>query len=357
MNFKMLNGYDLANSLEKIAAEGPTIFYSGSLSDKIVKGVQKQGGLLTEKDLRSHSSTWQTPVKTDYHGLEIYETAPNSQGPTVLLWLNMLEEYDLSNRYQLDSQELFKVLVDTCILAYEERVKHIGDPAYLELDPKFLTKEFAHELLGARNDHLPRLGQSGIKIQGDTTYFAVGNSEGDCASIIQSNYMGFGSGLVPEGTGIVLNNRGCYFILDEKHHNSLQAGKRTFHTLCACLAEDSSGHTAFALGSMGGDVQPQIHVQLITRMLDYGMDPRSAIDSPRWIMPFSIYERPTSVFLEPGVENKIHLAEEILKARGLSMVRFDSFSSLAGHAQAIKFGQGILSGAADPRGDGAAIGF
>jgi gamma-glutamyltranspeptidase/glutathione hydrolase len=352
----VLKQKDLADSLEQIANNGPSTFYSGSLSEKIVKGVRAQGGLITEKDLKNHGSTWQTPVKTNYRGIDIYETAPNSQAATVLLWLNMLEEYDLTKKFQIESQGLFEILIDTCLKAYEQRAKHIADPAYLELDPKFLTKEFAHELLRSSLDlvELPVQTKTS-KSLGDTTYFAIGNSEGDCVSVIQSNYMGFGSGLVPKGTGIVLHNRGSYFTLNGKHHNSLQPGKRTFHTLCASLGETQSGRTLFSLGCMGGDIQPQVHVQLMTKMLDYGIDPQKAIDLPRWIIPFTIYERPSDLCLEPGLEEK--MAKKIVKTKQLSLKTFGSLSSLTGHAQAIQFGEGFLKGAADPRGDGTAIGF
>jgi gamma-glutamyltranspeptidase len=353
----LLKQQDLANSLEHIADEGPSTFYSGSLSEKIVRGIGKEGGLISDKDLKNHSSTWQTPLKTNYRGIDIYETAPNSQAATVLLWLNMLEELDLPNRYQIDSPELFEILIDTCLKAYEQRAKHIADPAYFELDPEFLSKDFSRRLLSSRLDLVALSSKTKTKASGDTTYFTVGNSEGDCVSVIQSNYMGFGSGLVPEGTGIVIHNRGCYFTLDEEHHNSLRPGKRTFHTLCASLGETESGRTAFSLGCMGGDVQPQVHVQIMTKILDYHLDPQKAVDAPRWIIPFSIYEKPSTIYLEPGIEERTPKAEKIARAKGLSLERFETLSSLTGHTQAIQFGDRYLEGAADPRGDGAAIGF
>ena len=352
----LLRQSDLASSLEQIANESPSTFYSGSLSEKIVEGIKKQGGLIDENDLKNHSSTWQVPPKTNYRGINIFETAPNSQAATVLLWLNMLEEYDLPNRYQIDSRELFEILVDTCLKSYAERAKQIADPAYYELKPEFLSKEYARRLLGSRLD-LFALSNQKQKVSGDTTYFTVGNSEGDCVSAIQSNYMGFGSGLVPEGTGLVLQNRGCYFSLDERHHNSLGPGKRTFHTLCASLGESESGRTLFSLGCMGGDIQPQVHVELMTKILDYGIDPQKAIDSPRWVIPFSIYEKPSVIYFEPCIDESVPQTEQIVRAKGLSLERFEALSSLTGHAQAIQFGEGFMKGAADPRGDGTATGF
>ena len=352
----LLRQGDLADSLEQIANEGPSTFYSGSLSEKIVKGINKQRGLINESDLKSHSSTWQVPPKTNYRGVNIFETAPNSQAATVLLWLNMLEEYDLPNKYLIDSPELFEILVDTCLKSYAERAKQIADPAYSELKPEFLLKDYARSLLRSRLD-LFSLSNQKQKVSGDTTYFTVGNSEGDCVSAIQSNYMGFGSGLVPEGTGLVLQNRGCYFSLDERHHNALAPLKRTFHTLCASFGESESGRTLFSLGCMGGDIQPQVHVQLMTKILDYRIDLQKAIDSPRWVIPFSIYEKPSVIYFEPGIDVVTSQKENIVRAKGLALEKFDSLSSLTGHAQAIQFGEDLLKGAADPRGDGAAIGF
>ncbi len=346
----VLRQNDLTNTLEQIAAEGPDTFYQGNLSEQIVNGIAKQGGLITENDLKRHKSTWQDPVKTDYRGTTIYETSPNSQAATVLLWLNMLEEYDLK-RYSASYPTVLEIMLETCIRAYEQRAKHIGD---FELPDKFTTKQFAKDILEHRTKRTKR--PNAKRDSGDTTYFCVGRQNGDSVSVIQSNYMGFGSGLVPEGTGFVLHNRGSYFSLDENHHNSIRPGKRTFHTLCASLGE-SSQKTSFTIGSMGGDIQPQVHVQLMTKILDFGMDPQVAIDSPRWIIPFTIYEKPSIVYFEPESKIQSSKAKKIVRKLKLSFKEFDSFSSSTGHAQAILFKNDYLSGGADPRGDGAVVGF
>ncbi len=346
---------DLASSLREIANDGTSELYQGKLSERIVKGIAELGGLLTKEDFAKHTSTWCEPLKTDYRGTTVYETAPNSQAATMLLWLNMLEEYDIS-KLEADSPKMFEILLDTCLRAYEERAKYITDPAFLELPREFTSKEFAAKVL-SRNIR-GSASRDASKDPGDTTYFAVGSSNGDSLSVIQSNYMGFGSGLVPKGTGIVIHNRGCYFTLDERHHNALKPGKRTFHTLCASLGERKSGKTLFSLGSMGGDIQPQVHALLMTRILDLNMDPQIAIDYPRWIIPFTIYERPSTVYLEPGLEGLVPAARKIAESAGLSLETYKTLSSIAGHAQAICFGEdGTLAGGADPRGDGAAVGY
>lgn len=341
---------DLARTLRAIAEEGCSTFYRGSLLDTIIRGIEAEGGILTEEDFRRHTSSWHTPLSTEYRGVEVYETAPNSQGATVLLWLNMLEGFDLRS-LKPDSAQLLSLMFRSCQLAYKERAKWIADPEYLKLPDDFLSKEYARRLL-AGSGGKPTAGPSSGG-GGDTTYFAVMDSEGDCASVIQSNYMGFGSGVVPKGTGFVLHNRGCYFTLKRDHHNSLRPGKRTFHTLCASIGL-LDGETYFCLGSMGGDVQPQIHVQLITRIVDYGLDVQEAIDSPRWAAIGTIYDENQVFYVE---EEYAGLLSELAEA-GYAPKVVGRFSSLMGHAQGIvRLPSGVLMGGADPRGDGAAIGF
>lgn len=339
---------DLASSLKAIASYGSEEFYEGKLSEQLAKGIQESGGVISCDDLKEHKSTWnENPIHTDYRGVRIYETSPNSQAATVLLWLNMLETFPLSE-IGMSSAEFQEIMVDTCIRAYYARSKSIGDPEYFSLPSDFTSKKYAGDLLSNPVALDLFEGQSSTRSPGDTTYFAVGDLEGNCISVIQSNYMGFGSGLVPRGTGIVLHDRGCYFSLDRSHHNSLTPGKRTFHTLCASLAEADSGETLFAIGSMGGDVQPQIHIQLMTQVLDFGVDLQRAVDRPRWAIPMTIYEKPSRLILE---------SKEYHGFEGLATVRLDGLSSLCGHAQAIYRTDEGLFGAADPRGDGASVGF
>jgi gamma-glutamyltranspeptidase len=343
----LLKQKDLANTLKAIAQSGPADFYNGGLSEKIAKGISESGGIIASGDLKNHDSTWvEKPLSTDYRGVRIYETSPNSQGVTLLLWLNMLESYDLA-KMGFASEKFTEILVETCVKAYAERAKLIGDPLFSPLPSEFTSKKFAQDVLNSEKlDSV--ITPTSTHQQGDTTYFALADAEGNSMSVIQSNYMGFGSGLVPRGTGIVLQNRGCYFSLDRFHHNALAPGKRTFHTLCASMAE-RDGETLFAMGSMGGDIQPQIHVQLITQMIDFGTDLQRAIDNPRWTIPITIYEKPTRVYFESTPMKKSFGKLEAASLGGLS--------SSAGHAQAVYRTPAGLFGAADPRGDGASVGF
>ncbi|MDA4111286.1 MAG: gamma-glutamyltransferase family protein [Thaumarchaeota archaeon] len=337
---------DLANSLRAIIERGPEDFYKGELSERLVEGIADQGGILNSDDFADHESTWNTnPISTEYRGVKIFETSPNSQGATILLWLNMLESFDL---VAFDSEKVSKLLIDTCLRAYAERARSIADPKFFPLPRDFTSKSFAQEVLNSErlDIHL----KDAEPPDGDTTYFAVADQEGNCMSVIQSNYMGFGSGLVPKGTGTVIHNRGCYFSLDHSHHNSLSPGKRTFHTLCASLGE-KDGETNFAVGTMGGDVQPQINVQLMTQLIDFNKDLQRAIDQPRWIIPMTIYERPTTIYCEFEPYDALTLSGR------LRVERLGGLSSMAGHAQAVYRTQDGLFGAADPRGDGASVGF
>ena len=334
---------ELSNTLRSIANEGTQTFYDGELSEKIVRGARQAGAIIDEDDLRRHVSNWLTPLSTDYRGTRIYETSPNSQAATVLLWMNMLERYDFNAK-----GSMLGVMVDCCLKAYRQRAKWIADPAFLPLPSEFTSKSFAEDVL--ESPVQDEETSSHLSENGDTTYFAVGDQEGNCVSMIQSNYNGFGSGIVPKETGIVLHNRGSYFTLERSHHNALAPGKRTFHTLCASLGE-REGRTMFAIGTMGGDIQPQVHVQLMIKILDLKRDPQEAVSSPRWFVPGSIYEPLKDIFCETGS----FLSEKIDKQ--MRPVQVNGLTSAAGHAQAIVFEGDHLLGGADPRCDGAVAGF
>ena len=182
---------DLAASLRSIAKSGVDDFYDGELSKKIINGVARRGGVITSEDLRNHESNWNDrPLSTNYRGIKIYETSPNSQAATVLLWLNMLERFDIAEM-ELGSDKLIKIMLDTCLKAYAERAKSIADPSFYPLQPDFISKKFADDVLYS-NEPYHRYSSKTTGTDGDTTYFAVTDSEGNCLSVIQSNYMGFG---------------------------------------------------------------------------------------------------------------------------------------------------------------------
>lgn len=334
---------DLALTLRSISNDGTRSFYEGDLQDHIIKGLRNQDCLITEDDFRTHCTRKENPPSTMYHGLKIYETGPNSQGITTLIWLNLLTSMEQNGK----NPEIEDV-IRTGLIAYSQRGRWITDPDFLKPPDDLLSVGYATELLEERNGTISGKNSSD---PGDTTYFTVADSDGNAVSMIQSNYRGFGSGIVPEGTGFVMQNRGSYFTLDETHHNSLKPGKRTFHTLCASIGERDGG-LVFSLGTMGGDIQPQIHVQLMKNIVDTHMDPQLALDSPRWAMPYTIYDLPGKLLYE-----EINFPEKLVNIdKRIEFVYVGSGSSHFGHSQALVLSKdGILMGGADPRGDGIAM--
>lgn len=346
----MFRQKDLSQSLALIASEGTETFYRGYLADKIHKAMQKEGIILDDVDLRNHKSRTGNPVSTDYNGMKIYENKPNSQAITVLLWLNLYGQ-EIEGKERRTSSEHLKEAIETGLIAYEERSKYIGDPDTFHPAVDLTSPAYASKLLSKRR-HQSSSGKRKSD-DGDTTYFAVADRDGNSLSIIQSNYMGFGTGMVPEGTGFVLQNRGSYFSLDDSHHNSLGPGKRTFHTLGACMAENE-GEFSFSLGTMGGDIQPQIQFQLLTGLIDDSIDPQLVLDRPRWSFPHTIYEKPT----ELRVEEAHSLGNLDIKRIPMSIKRIPNHSIEMGQAHMVQMNsEGILVGGADPRGDGFAIPF
>lgn len=340
----------LANTLRRISEDGVETFYEGHLMEDIVSGLKASDSILDESDFSRHTSTWGEPLKTSYRGIDVYETYPNSQGATVSLWLNMLENHPDKLIGKAEKESL-QVILNTGLKAYMARARYISDPEFHDLPHDFTSPKFAEMV-----ENLPLeqwVSPPGTEDKGDTTYFCIADSEGNSASVIQSNYMGFGSGVSPDGTGFILQNRAAYFTLDEGHHNSLHPGKRSFHTLCAAMGI-RDGDMAFIQGTMGGDIQPQVNVQLINRIVDRGMDVQDAVDYPRWAFFGTIYEKPSELSVEGSLSARI----EGVDTAGLRVRKIPDMSSSTGHAQAIVYGKnGGLFAGADPRGDGAAVGF
>lgn len=332
---------DLAGTLDSLKGDGLASYYKGHLADRIIDGLKRQGSQISSSDLGKHTSTWVDPLSVDYNGFRFYETAPNSQAVTALLWLNLLRQTGKAPEELSDSE-----IIEMGLIAYSARDREITDPIYHPLPSDFLTDSFASRLLSQAQVKHPH---SGKHKQGDTTYFCIADSEGNSASVIQSNYMGFGSGIVPEGTGFVMQNRGSYFSLDPEHHNSLKGGKRTFHTLCASMIE-RSGKFAASIGTMGGDIQPQIHIQLFMNFLR-GMNPQASLDKARWAFPYSIYETPEKLQYEDTAQEM-----ELKKLGNKLSLEYTGFSSQLGHAQIVQTNRhGLVEGGADPRGDGISI--
>ncbi len=330
----------LANTFESLISDGLSSFYDGPLSERIVKGLKELEVQITQEDMKKHESTFQDPVRTKYGAFDVYETAPNSQAVTAILWLNLLS--------LKGGNPSLRAILETGHIAYRERDKHIADPSFHPLPERFTSDEYAKEILERYS--MQKAEEKLVLDKGDTTYFSITDTEGNSISFIQSNYMGFGSGIVPKDTGFVLQNRGSYFSLNPEHHNALKPGKRTFHTLCAGMIEDESGYIS-SLGSMGGDIQPQLHIQLMLGLMKNKDDPQSVIDSPRWAFPYTIYEKPGAIIVE--TEEQLREITGLFPGRE---VRNLGQSSHFGHAQiTARLNNGTVVGGSDSRGDGVSI--
>ncbi len=330
---------DLASTIESLSNDGLDSFYRGNYADRLSKAFQKSGIAIDGEDLSKHHAIAEKPLKSKYEDRDIYELQPNSQGATVNFNLNSLKFMDDKN---LGREEL---IMKSHLIANKFRRKYIGDPHKMPLPQNYLDESFYWNVVDMPDSRIPSSGKDG-----DTTYFTIANGEGDAISMIQSNYTGFGSAVVPEGTGFSMQNRGSYFSLDENHHNALEPEKRTFHTLCACMVE-RNGEFEYSIGTMGGDIQPQVHANKIHELIDLGLTPQEAIDLPRINMPANIYENPDILSFEEGAKFSYDPSKYFKRLRVT-----DYLDSSHGHCQIIKRGEnGTLFGGADPRGDGFAL--
>ncbi|SEO76475.1 gamma-glutamyltransferase 2. Threonine peptidase. MEROPS family T03 [Paenibacillus sp. OV219] len=344
---------DLARTLKQIAEKGKEVFYRGELAERITEHFLRAGGYLTLEDFANHSGYWTEPLKGTYRGYEICQAPPNSQGFAAILALHQLERHSLQH-IEHGSYEYYHLLIESLKLAFRDRNEVLTDPdfASIPLD-RLLSPEYAAGL--AASIDMKKAGElASAPMGGDTAYAAVIDEEGNAVSFIQSLYFEFGSGEVAGDTGILLQNRGSFFSLDPKHPNRLEPGKRTFHTLMPAMAL-RDGKPAILYGTQGGEGQPQTQTAILTRMVDYGMNPQSAIEEPRWVWGRTWGEASHALRLEsridPAVVKQLGEAGHDIRVVG-------SFDQAMGHAGAIQVtDEGFLQGGADPRSDGAAIGW
>ena len=278
-----VNG-DLANTYEKIANEGRDAFYKGDIARTIDAYMKKHGGFLSYEDLASHSGNWVEPVSTNYRGYDVWELPPNGQGTAALQMLNILEGYDLKSM-GFGSPEYLHVLTEAKKLAYEDRAKFYADPEFNKIPlEELLSKDYAaaRRKLIDPDKAASTYPAGDLEIEtGNTTYLTVADKDGNMVSLIQSIYAEFASGMVPDGLGFVLQNRGQMFnVQDRSHANALEPGKRPFHTIIPAFVT-KDGKPWLSFGLMGGAVQPQGHAQIIVNLVDFGMNLQEAGDAPR----------------------------------------------------------------------------
>jgi gamma-glutamyltranspeptidase/glutathione hydrolase len=274
---------DLADFLSLLVKKGRDGFYRGSVAKTIADYVQGFGGFLTVDDIASHKSDWVEPLHTQYRGYDVFQLPPNGQGLIVLQMLNILEGIDLK-RGGASSSEYWHYFIEAKKLAYEDRSRYYSDPDFSTLPIKrLLSKKYAESRRRLINENAASTGfDAGYNLNGDsnTTYVTTADSSGMIVSLIQSNYGLMGSGLVPDGLGFPLQNRGSQFSLTPGHGNQYQAGKRPFHTIIPGFVM-KDGEPVMSLGVVGGDMQPQAQVQILINMIDFGMGLQAAGDVAR----------------------------------------------------------------------------
>ena len=271
----------LANTLEKIAKGGRNEFYRGSIARDIDAFMKKQGGFLTYDDLSRHHSEWVEPVNTTYRGYEVWELPPNGQGIAALQILNILEGFDIA-AMGFGSADYVHTFTEAKKLAFEDRAKYYADPVFA-LTPvsQLISKKYAAERRKLIDpEKAAKVYESGKIEAGNTIYLTVADKFGNMVSLIQSNYRGMGSGMCPTGLGFVLQDRGEMFSLEEGHNNMYAPGKRPFHTIIPAFIT-RNGKPWISFGVMGGDMQPQGHVQVVVNLIDFKMNLQEAGDAPR----------------------------------------------------------------------------
>jgi len=342
---------DLAQTLTELA-EDPELFYRGRVGRAIASRLEAEG-FLTAADLAEHTGEWSEPLITTYRGYTVYQTPPPTQGLAVLIALNLLEGFDVS-AHPVHSTEHLHLLLEMTKIAYADRDRWVADPDASRLPVEaLLAKGYAAQRRAAFDPDKAQAFAAG-ELEGDTTGFAIADGAGNVISVIQSLYRSFGAGVVPPGTGVVLHNRGAYFNTDVSHPNCFAPRKRPFHTLVASMVTRADA-PVLGYSTMGGDGQAAFQVQGLTNVLDFGMEIQEAIERPRFANGRLVAgDAPDLVRLEGRVAPSVRAT---LAARGHNIRVVSDWFGQMGHAHAVALRDGTLTGGADPRGDGAAIGF
>ena len=354
---------NLARTFELVAGGGKLAFYQGEIAAAIVGVIEEAGGVMSREDLAAHTSTWEDPVSVDYRGYRVYECPPNGQGITALIALNILESFDLG-ALDILSTERIHLLIETLRLAFADSRWYVADPKFAHVPVKeLLSKEYAHErrkLIDVKRATIDPKHGTPVSSSG-TVYLSVVDRFGNACSFINSNYWGFGTGIVPKGFGFTLQNRGHNFSLDPNHPNALEPGKRPYHTIIPAmvtrLASPSGAEAQESLfasyGVMGGFMQPQGHVQVLSAIVDHALDPQSALDLPRFCI--DVEQAGGRVTLEEGISPQVVANLEKMGHPVYLVSGYDR--SVFGRGQVILHDAetGVLCAGSDPRADGCAM--
>ena len=346
----------LARTLRRVAEGGKLAFYQGEIAAAIAAVVQQAGGCLDEADLAAHTSTWEQPISATYRGLRIWECPPNGQGLVALMALNILESYDLASQAPLSAERLH-LEIEALRLAFADARWYIADPA---THPAPLERLLSKEYAAQRRQHLDVAEATLDQVRGapyassDTVYLSVVDREGNACSFINSNYMGFGTGIVPKGWGFTLQNRGHNFSLVPGHPNALAPGKRPYHTIIPAMATRQADGALYAsFGVMGGFMQPQGHLQVVVALADDGLDPQAALDRPRFCIEDGTSGGAVAIeegFPQNTIDDLERMGHPLRRVSGYERATF-------GRGQIILRdpSSGVLAGGSDPRADGCAM--
>jgi gamma-glutamyltranspeptidase/glutathione hydrolase len=348
----------LGDTYEKIAKGGREAFYKGEIAKTIANFIQSQGGLLTEKDLANHKSEWVEPVSTNYRGCDIWELPPNGQGIAVLQILNIMEAYNV-REMGFGSPDYIHHFIEAKKLAFEDRAKYYADPDFNKIPvDRLISKEYSNERRKLIKGQAAKTYDAGNPGQDNTIYLTTSDRYGNMVSLIQSNYRGMGSGMVPPKLGFMLQDRGELFSLEEKHFNRIEPNKRPFHTIIpAFITKDGRPWVSFGL--MGGAMQPQGHAQIVMNIVDFGMNLQEAGDAPR--IQHTGSSEPTGgkmtdggqVLLETGFDYEtIRALMEKGHKVGFGLGSYGGYQAIMRDEK-----NGVYYGASESRKDGQAAGY
>jgi len=346
---------DLAHSLGAIGRAGPQAFYAGAIADAIIADAEQRGGTMRTADLAEFVPEWVEPLSTSYRGWTVSEIPPNTQGIAALMMLNVMETFPL-REYGFQSVRALHVMIEAKKLAYADMLRYVGDASVSEVPVQSMLDKIHARARAALVDRSRAAASvepstfAGLTTAhgGDTIYLCAVDREGNMASLIQSIFAPFGSGIVPAGTGIVLHNRGALFTLEDGHPNVLAPRKRPLHTIIPGFLERDE--TRIAFGIMGGFNQAQAHAQFVSHIVDFGLDIQQALEAGRFTKP--TFEG-TDVYVEELVADE---TRESLRALGHDVLAVPRRSATFGYGQAVmRDREGVNAGASDPRHDGAAI--
>ncbi len=330
---------DHARTLEEIGRTGGASFYTGELARRIDEESRKYGGYLRYEDLATHTADWVEPLRVGYRGYEVCEIPPNGQGIAALMALNILKEFELK---EPDSPETVHRQIEAMKMAFADAFRYVTDPAHMQIEPARLLRPEYGAARAAQMTDRAQVWTDQLPPRSGTVYLCCADGEGNMVSYIQSNYQGFGSGIVVRGTGIALQNRGADFSLDPAHINCLQPGKRSYHTIIPGFLMKDGGPVG-PFGVMGGYMQPQGHLQVMSQYIDFHRNPQQALDAPRWQ-----WLRDGRVIVEEGFDRE---TAEALRDRGHD-ISFSRDTGAFGRGQMIvRLDNGVLVGGTEPRTD------